>query len=69
MPLNLKQLSMRCDIKIEDINVNISNIVHFKQNKLKALLIDDILLHWDNMEKMTVLINMEIVAKHECKEN
>ena len=64
MPLHLKQLSLKCDIKIEEINVSISGIVHFKQCKLRAKLID-IVFDLEDLTELTILTNISVIAKYQ----
>ena len=65
MPLHLKQLSIKCDIKIEEINANISGFVHFKRGgKLRAL-IDSAEFELEDIEEMTILLNMNLIAKYQ----
>ena len=62
MPSDFKQLSIECNIKIEEINANISGIAHFKESKLKGLLVD-VTFDLEEVEKMTVAITMKVIAK------
>ena len=65
MPSNIKQLTIKYVIQIDEINVDISGIVTFTQNKLKLSLIDEWALNTsDNIKEMIVTVNTEFVSKY-----
>ena len=61
---NLQQLSMKCVLKIEELDVIISGIVHFKRGKLKGLLIETMPNFETDMVETNILINMNVITKY-----
>ena len=64
MPSDLQQLSMKCNIKIEEVNTNISGIVHLKQKKLKGVLVD-VVFDLEAVKTMTLITNIDVIAKYQ----
>ena len=56
---------MMFDLKLEQINVNISGIVHFKHDKLKRSLLDiGFDLQDEDIEELTISISVSVIAKY-----
>ena len=64
LPANIKQLSLKCEIKIEEFNLNLLGILHFKQTKLKAKITNFKLKKSDMKEMMTMTIRMHTIANY-----
>ena len=76
MPKDMQQISMKCDMKIHqkkrpyeddddpDRNAMISGIVHFRQNKLTALMVKFMGVEWTINQEMPILVNMSVIATY-----
>ena len=66
---DINRISIECDVRFGEMNINISGIVHFKQNALRRKLDTlDILpdfLKQEDSKQLTVLININVIAKYQ----
>ena len=64
MPVDMRQLSMRCDVKIEQKNISMTGVVHFRQNRLKSKMIQ-VAFNFADLEEVTFSINMNVIEQYQ----
>ena len=63
-PDGVNQVSIKCEIKIEDIGANIRGTIHFKRDKLRALLVDTVILNLEETDRLSMNMKMQSIAKY-----
>ena len=64
LPKWMKQISIRCQIKFIEENVEICGVVHFNQNKLESILSDVVNFSRGTTRELIFKVSMQEVAMH-----